>query len=136
MNQEQAKAWLPLIQAVAEGKTLQTKVFRWVEDELHGVHWVFDWVETYGEVDFSTPPSRWRIKPEPKKAWYRVAIFKGAFDCFPLQIALGEQMENQFQVEKDFIRWLTDRIEYQLPERNDSLAFSANIPQSKIGVDK
>lgn len=107
MNQEQAKAWLPLIQAVAEGKTLQLKAFKWVEGQL-----VVDWVETYGDVDFQTSPSRWRIKPEPKKAWFRVCLWKQGILIFLSK----KDIEREYETDKDFVRWLTDRIEYELPE--------------------
>ena len=110
MNQNQAKEWLPLIQAAAEGKTLQLKVFEWVEGQL-----VVDWVETYGDVDFQTSPSRWRIKPDPKKQWYRMALIKDAsgFRVSAINSDDGGKIAEKTNV---FHSWLTDWIEYELPE--------------------
>ena len=56
MKRQQAKELLPIIQAFAEGKTIQY---------YYGDNWVDispDWA-----VDFSDNPSHYRIKPEPDK---------------------------------------------------------------------
>lgn len=113
MNQSQAKAWLPLIQAVADGKTIQTKMKcaqnpygKWIDLNL-----------IYGfplkdAIYCARDPNEFRIKPEPKKAWYRIALHKsGAI------VTLGEGDDEQaWQNKNGFVRWLTDRIEYELPE--------------------
>ena len=51
MNQQNAKEFLPLIQALANGKTIQVlgKDGNWYDSKL-----------------INTPPSRYRIKPEPR----------------------------------------------------------------------
>lgn len=64
MNREQAKELLPIIQAFAEGKTIQVR-----ED--------IDWCYLGNETDFDLSPQRYRIKPEPK---YRP--FKDAEECW------------------------------------------------------
>lgn len=125
MNQEQAKKWLPLIQALADGKALQCKT-------LSG-----GWANCLGGdmtiVTFKSPENI-RIKPEPKKEWVRVALLKSG----PGHRAFAYNEWSEVNIETDifFGGWLTERIEYELPELNDSLAFSTNMPQSKIGVDK
>ena len=117
MNQEQAKAWLPLIQAAAEGKTLQIKGFEWVKGQLAVV-----WVDFYEEIDFKISPSRLRIKLEPKKQWYRVALLKNRDGTF---FTLNADSTDPYkdiekaligEYENNFVEWLTDRIEYELPE--------------------
>ena len=64
MNRQQAKELLPIIQAFAEGKTIQ------VQEDI-------DWCYLGNDADFNLNPSRYRIKPEPK---YRP--FKDAEECW------------------------------------------------------
>ena len=61
MNKSNAKQYLPLVQALAEGKTIQYK--RSVES---------DWVDM-ANTNFIYAPTRYRIKPEriKKKMWYK-----------------------------------------------------------------
>lgn len=56
MKRQQAKELLPIIQAFAEGKTIQY---------YYGDNWVD--ISPDGAVDFSDNPSNYRIKPEPDK---------------------------------------------------------------------
>lgn len=56
MNAINAKDYLPLVQALVEGKTVQYR--------LLGEKW-----STGGDVDFSLPPDQYRIKPEPREIW-------------------------------------------------------------------
>lgn len=53
MNRQQAKELLPIIQAFAEGKTIQ------VQEDI-------DWCYLGNNADFNLSPQRYRIKPEPK----------------------------------------------------------------------
>lgn len=55
MKRQQAKELLPIIQAFAEGKTIQY---------YYGDNWVDIRPDT--AIDFSDNPSNYRIKPEPK----------------------------------------------------------------------
>jgi hypothetical protein len=59
MTRDEAKQFLPIIQAYAEGKTIQCRQTggQW----LDGDFWCFD-----------TPASRYRIKPEPVECWAAV----------------------------------------------------------------
>ena len=68
MTREEAKTLLPIIQAFAEGKTIQVKVTdnRW-----------YDWKDKTDELNFESGPQRYRIKPEPK---YRP--FKSQEECW------------------------------------------------------
>ena len=62
MNKYNAVTFLPLVQALAEGKTIQ--IYR---------HEAWDDVT---DVAFLARPEEYRIKPEPIKKWYRVALMK------------------------------------------------------------
>ena len=65
MTREEAKELLPIIQAFAEGKTIQ------FYSEENG------WLDWLNFVNFNEPPSTYRIKPEPK---YRP--FKTMKECW------------------------------------------------------
>ena len=113
MNKENAKEYLPLVQALAEGKTIQS-------GQIGGSdrHWVDNL-----NVEFSNPPAFYRIKPEPKKDWARLALLKDEKEYFSGRAYkdMGESEDEIIKGLEDlycahFIRWLTDRIEYTLPE--------------------
>lgn len=53
MNRQQAKELLPIIQAFAEGKTIQ------VQEDIN-------WCYLGNNADFNLSPQRYRIKTEPK----------------------------------------------------------------------
>ena len=57
MNRDNAKLYLPLVQALADGKTIQ---FRAKEDSP----W---YTQTDGNLTFLYAPEQYRIKPEPQK---------------------------------------------------------------------
>ena len=69
MNRQQAKELLPIIQAFADGKTIQ----------YYSTHPTPHWEDILSNerVDFSKNSSKYRIKPEPK---YRP--FKDAKECW------------------------------------------------------
>lgn len=69
MDKNQAKSLLPIIQAFAEGKTIQYNC------ENENPQWMD--VHPNERVDFSQHPSRYRIKPESK---YRP--FKNVEECW------------------------------------------------------
>lgn len=112
MNQEQAKAWLPLIQAVAEGKTIQT-----LKLGMNGISWgdcgLYLGYDEMARLD----PKCFRIKPEQKKQTYRVALKRTDNIFYPI-IAEQPHEEAVIQTGSNFVEWLTDRIEYTLPEEN------------------
>lgn len=68
MNRQEAKELLPIIQAFAEGKTIQYYTNL-------APHWVD--IDPDGAANFSSHPSKYRIKPEPK---YRP--FKNQNECW------------------------------------------------------
>lgn len=58
MNASNAKDYLPLVQALAEGRTIQ-------------VYFEFDevWCDI-AELRFDASASQYRIKPEPREVWF------------------------------------------------------------------
>lgn len=66
MTREEAKEWLPIIQAWAEGKTIQYQINQGSR-----------WTDIINDLCTSNPPSNYRIKPEPN---YRP--FKNAEECW------------------------------------------------------
>lgn len=61
MNKHNAKDFLPLVQAMAEGKTIQYLAFG----------------DTWKDTDVmasTTPPSCYRIKPEPIERWGVISL--------------------------------------------------------------
>lgn len=66
MKQSEAKDFLPLIQAWAEGKTLQVKCR--ISDK---------WMDVESNVTFAFDPSSYRIKPEPR-TFYAVEYKDGS----------------------------------------------------------
>jgi hypothetical protein len=54
MNKEDAHLYLPFVQALADGKTLQAK-------NIQG-----KWIDL-SEIEFGGEPEHYRIKPEPRK---------------------------------------------------------------------
>ncbi len=100
MNKDNAKDYLPLVQALAEGKTIQLKAFgQWIDLE---------------NPDFVYSLKHYRIKPEPKKEWVRVGLWRVGLDS--RRYASSEEDEIRLQSLPHFGGWLTDRIEYELPE--------------------
>ena len=56
MNKNNAKDYLPLVQALADGKVIQ----------INGVR---GWEDTRGDLIFGANPHDYRIKPEPREWW-------------------------------------------------------------------
>lgn len=56
MNSQNAKDYLPFVQALAEGKELQIRRRGFWEDTV-----------PFGDFDFTLPASNYRIKPEPRR---------------------------------------------------------------------
>ena len=92
------------IVAFAEGKQLQwwhPFVEEWVD---------FDW-EVYNGP-WAPPTGQWRVKPETR--WYRVALIKSQIGELWVGTADEESDEVTLQNSLQFVRWLTDRVEYNV----------------------
>ena len=96
MNKDNAHLYLPLVQALAEGKTIQL-----VDDGR--------WSDC-GNLEFMYPADHYRIKPEPKTAWYRVAETNFG------PITANSKEDEIIMQASGFKRWLTDRITYEVTE--------------------
>lgn len=59
MNKHNAKDYLPLVQALAEGKVIQFNANTWTEPH---------WIDVDRLLD-SNPAQGYRIKPEPREIW-------------------------------------------------------------------
>lgn len=57
MNKDNARDYLPLVQALAEGKVIQSRMFS------------CDPWKDCARPDFTMDPSNYRIKPEPREIW-------------------------------------------------------------------
>lgn len=104
--QEKAQEVAKLYQAFAEGKTLQL-------DELQNGKWI-NWAP-YGDVDvptiYTTFVKRWRVKPEAKTIWYRVALMKNNDNkIFYLSMVNCDASEFNAKGSRAFIKWETDRV--------------------------
>lgn len=100
MNKDNAREYLPLVQALAEGKTLQFGALN-------------NWFDLRNENLEHFRPCDLRIKPEPVKVWYRVALM-GVPASYYTYTADGVATEAQVESMSDFVRWLTDRAEYEV----------------------
>ena len=104
MNRDNAHLYLPLVQALADGRTIE------IFDSFTG-EWEPDIYPMFvGDV------KDYRIKPEPKTAWYRVGQARGIknnVDCFCVTEKDGE---NCWENLPNFIRWLTERVTYEVTE--------------------
>lgn len=56
MNKDNAKDYLPLVQALADGKVIQVKC-------------VNGWEDVAAELSLCFAPDQYRIKPEPREIW-------------------------------------------------------------------
>lgn len=59
MNKNNAKDYLPFVQALGDGKKLQIQTSR-------------GWADLDGNVAFGGPPEKYRIKPEPREVWINI----------------------------------------------------------------
>lgn len=103
MNKDNARDYLPLVQALAEGKTIQ---FKESNNEWFDVEF----------PNFMLDFNRYRIKPEPKKQSFRVALFKDHKESIYYHDTTEKVNDKIIERTTNFVRWLTDRIEYELPE--------------------
>ena len=76
MNKNNAKDYLPIIQALAEGKTIQVNIGVCAENGC-----VDKWIDVMSELSFTEKPSQYRIKPEPRVIWV-LQTCGGSLDFF------------------------------------------------------
>lgn len=97
MTPEQAKQLIPIIQAYAEGKSIQIR-----RDST--------WMTVFNP-NFQEPWWEYRIKPE--QPWYRVALMK---DGSTESAGSNKSDTSEKDVERfsRFDKWLTPRITYEV----------------------
>jgi hypothetical protein len=71
MNKYNAAAFLPIVQALVNGKTIE------YHTELDGGKWT-----EVTEVEFTSKPEQYRIKPDPRKIWVNIYP-DGALQAYP-----------------------------------------------------
>lgn len=104
--QEKAQEVAKLYQAFADGNTLQ-----FLSDSLN--KWV-DWSEsasTDAPYIVGNNINKWRVKPEAKTIWYRVALMKNNdSEIFYLSMVNCDASEFNAKGSRAFIKWETDRV--------------------------
>ena len=116
MNKDNAAQFLPLVQALAEGKTLQFK-------PEHG-----KWYDLAAPV-FNSAPEQYRIKPEPKfTARYKRYVYSPykagvtSSPSTPYEVHIlnefdGYNVISPVEKGRGFISWIdTEWQQHQLPE--------------------
>ena len=98
MNRKEAKNLLPIIRAYAEGEEIQARI-------IGSAKWL-----NCVEPGFLSD-SEYRIKPETKKGWYRVALQPDG-STWTINLFTASQ-ERDVEKSNYFIKWLTERIEYE-----------------------
>jgi hypothetical protein len=106
MNKDQAAKMLPIIKQIAEGKTIQKRI---------GGEWV-----SLAYVEFFIDADNYRIKPELKTAWYRVAEMRGSphakTPIYNVTTVSTERDERWLTGNDGFIKWLSARVIYEVTE--------------------
>lgn len=106
MNRDEAKQLWPIIQAYAEGKTIQ-----WFND-------VGEW-KSLKEAAFNLPPNRYRIKPETIKIEHRRYLYK--FHNYRICICTSRAEAEDIVTNSNFIRWIDpDWITEEVEINNES----------------
>ena len=109
-EQEKARKAAELLVAWADGKKIERLAFfSNIKDQVF-----VDYKNNEAPEINSLNVECWSIKPEPIKQWYRVAIFKYHGD-FITNVADNESEENSYKENKHFFKWITERIEYEVP---------------------
>jgi len=107
MTKDNAHLYLPLVQALAEGKTLQ----------IHPPNMPGVWMDVCDPIYFSDPPDRYRIKPEP------VVVPLGPEDVPPgsvfrlLEVVGGRSWIAPHTVEEGCVSWSSQLGDSLMPAR-------------------
>lgn len=98
-----------ILRAIADGKQVQRQDSdgNWADEDYSEV------LVGISVCVYAAP--RYRIKPEPKKAMYRVAEMRSQFDGRTYTYT-ADIDGDELQRSPNFVRWLTDWIEYEVSE--------------------
>lgn len=106
MNRDEAKQLLPIIQAFADGKTIQ-----WFND-------LGDWRDLK-EASFHLPPDKYRIKPETIKIEYRRFLYK--YINYRIYTCTSKEEAKRIINNPCFVRWIDpDWITEEVEINNES----------------
>ena len=120
MSREEAKRRAELYQALADGKTLQGNFPNLTNPRRNWCDLGFE--ESMQLVSNEKSEPYLRIKPEPKKQWFRVYLTRAQNfnknETFFSAVCTNSNVNGDSETERQrgFVRWLTGRIEYELPE--------------------
>lgn len=93
MNRDNARLYIPLLEALANGKTLQFRPKG--EDIAHAPYSHEEWIDlTRPEVEFFYPPDRYRIKPNPMKLYAVVRPDGTFFHAYELRASAASAAKN------------------------------------------
>lgn len=100
MKADKLKLYLPIIKALAEGKTLEYK------------NPIGNWVTVTGGLAFIRPPEYYRIK---KTNMYSVGLFKDNNNIYYIQVLTNLEdlvnytsLKEYYKNRNDFVKWLEE----------------------------
>ena len=106
-EQEKARKAAELLVAWADGKKLEhIAFFSNIKDQVF-----IDYKDNMSPEINSSNIECWRVKPEPIKQWYRVALLK----CNNEYYTCTCNGDEKFKYNVGFVKWITERIEYEVP---------------------
>ncbi len=115
-----------VVQLDLENKCLKQKIKEWetlclAQNELLRTSKELDYILNKKTIEQSTDANmaaveEFRIKPEVKKQAYRISMIRYANGKIGIGVSQSEDEENTLIEMKEFVCWLTDRVEYELPE--------------------
>ena len=128
MNKDNAHLYLPYVQALMDGKTIQVLTISGLVPDSGSVTDIRqEWLDCGDRIVFDLPPNFYRIKPEKK--WFRVALCKEIeYENkklkevhFYLNFVENDKLEESIVVSgNSFVEWLTDRVYYFVKPGNDA----------------
>jgi len=127
MNKENIQATMEVLNAILDGKKIQKRTDFALENTVRIIQHKFLWENVTPSLDVMKSILEngfkfYRIKPEPKKQSCRMYLVKSTIaktgEPFYTAIASNSNVREIDDIESSpiFVRWLTDVIEYEIPE--------------------
>ena len=109
-EQEKARKVAELLTAWADGKKLQhLAFFSQIKDQIF-----IDYKDNMLPEINSSNIECWRVKPEPKKQWYQLALMKDSMNVFHISVVNNENHKRMIKTSDFFVKWFTNVIEYEV----------------------
>lgn len=103
-----------VIKSWASGETLQYRV---VLDDGTKSKWVdFFYFDDNKSPNFNDENVEWQVKPLPKKVTFRVGLMKTKYPDTFFTITSNEDCAINYENRKDFVKWISEWIEYVIEE--------------------